>query len=150
MKCNELKKTLSIYMDRELPSEEIRSVAEHIRACDSCGRWLSDLEEIWQALDALPPANPSPYLYARLSRRLRNEQSVRKDEWFNRLLIPVSVTAVACLGFWLGSITGANGIAANDDSKTQNPIASTAYLDTFDDFPSSSFGEAYFTMAGQN
>jgi len=149
MKCQDVKKMLSAYSDGESPAEKKTLIELHVRACESCQKVIEENRVLWDLLGVLPAAKTTPFFYARLQSKIREEERARRIPWTERLLIPASALAIAVLGFWLGTIAGGNGDTPTQQTAAQNSVASTSYLDTFNSVPSASFGDVYFAMAGQ-
>ena len=146
MNCRDMEKTLSAYLDGELPSERRAAVAAHLRSCGSCSARVAEWEAVWTLLGALPEAKPAPHFRARLLARLHEPHLASYAEFLERILIPVSTAAVALLGFWIGYVAGGNGDASASPNEATSPLVSTAYLDTFDPVPTASLGDVYFAV----
>jgi predicted anti-sigma-YlaC factor YlaD len=149
MKCRDVEKMLSAYSDGESPTETNALIESHVRSCESCLRLREENRTIWKALEALPAAKPSPFFYAKLRSRIQSEERLKRTPWTERLLIPASAVAIAIVGFWLGTIASANGDTSKQDGSLSSTIAAASYVDTFDSVPSTSFGDVYFALAGQ-
>ncbi len=146
MNCRDVEKMLSAFMDGELKPDVRSAVASHLGECGTCPKRLAESGAVWDALGRLPGARPAPYLYTRLSARIRETR--RRAPWPERFLIPATAAAAAVLGFWLGYLAGANGDSANAlSAQASTAVPSTAYIDALDPVPASSFGDAYFAMA---
>jgi predicted anti-sigma-YlaC factor YlaD len=149
MKCRDARKRLSAYSDGEIRSEERTLIESHVRSCESCRKVLEEIRSLWTLMDALHAAKPSPFLTAKIRNRLRPEERPRRAPWTERLLIPASAVAIALLGFWIGIVAGGSSDTAKTESGSAYTVASASYVDTFDSVPSASFGDVYFTLAGQ-
>jgi predicted anti-sigma-YlaC factor YlaD len=149
MKCRDVEKSLSAYSDGEASPETSALIESHVRSCGSCRGILEENRTLWKALEAVHAAKPSPFFYARLQSRLQAEHRVQRTPWTERLLIPASATAIALVGFWLGTIAGGNGDTTKQEGNSSGTAATASYVDTFDSVPSASFGDVYFALAGQ-
>jgi len=149
MNCRDVRKSLSAYSDGETSAGERALIEEHVRSCESCGRVLEEDLLLWDALGRMPDVKASPFFFPRLKSRIHAEERIQRIPWTERFLIPASAVAIAVLGFWLGTIAGGNGDTQNQETALNSPVASTAFLDTFNSVPSASFGDVYFAMAGQ-
>ncbi|MBN2202379.1 zf-HC2 domain-containing protein [bacterium] len=146
MNCSDVEKWLSAYMDGELIPARKDAVASHLGSCEACRSRLAEWKAVWQALDALPAAAPSPAFRSRLAARIRESERPPVSERFERFLIPVSAAAVALLGFWIGYIAGGRQASSAGIPDSVSPIASTAYLDSFNSVPTASLGDIYLSL----
>jgi predicted anti-sigma-YlaC factor YlaD len=143
MNCKTLKRNYSARMDGMLPPKEEERLAAHLRDCPNCRSWTCELESAWQMLDDVSEARSTPCFYTRLRARMNSEPQAKSLPRSVRILLPVSATAVLALGIFLGSVVGMNGKGyAAPQSETE--WIDALHLDSFDAFPGTSFGEAYF------
>lgn len=149
MKCSVVKKRLSAYMDGELVNEQRLVVETHLRECETCQRELQALMEAWDLVGTLPEPELDFYFYKRLEARMAPGGEKRKSVWVDRVLIPASAVAAVILGIVVGSIVGRNGEWWAGELTVEEEMVGSLYLDSFDAFPNSSLGEAYFGLASQ-
>ncbi len=149
MKCREVKRKLSAYMDGELDLHEKKMVEVHLRDCVKCQHELEILKETWREISILPTPDPSPYFYAKLKTRMTAKEKKRKTSWVEQILIPVSAMAVVVLGVFIGSTVSRNGNLQVVNSSAEEELISSLYLNSFDDFPSSSLGDIYIELTSQ-
>ena len=147
MKCSKIKRKLSAYSDGELDTTQKEIVEVHLQGCESCRQVLENLVTSWDLLDTLPTPEPVPYFYTRIKNRMASGEKERKWRWVDRILIPASAVAVIIFGIVVGSIVGRNGSRLTGEITTEDEMVNSLYLDTFDDFPSASLGDVYFTIA---
>ena len=73
LRCSEVLSALSDYLDGDLPAEDVARVEGHLRGCDWCERFGSDMghvvAELREQLQEPEPLDPS--VSARLLARLR-------------------------------------------------------------------------------
>ncbi len=149
MKCREVKRKLSAYMDGELNLHEKKMVETHLRSCAKCQHELEILKETWEEMGTLPLPDPDPYFYARLKARMKAREKKRKASWVEQVLIPASAVAVIVLGVFIGSTVSRNGNLQVANSSAEEELVSFPYLNSFDDFPDSSFGKVYIELTSQ-
>lgn len=149
MTCGEIQKRFSAYLDGELESDQKATMEVHLRGCEACQRALKTLTETWDLVVTIPEAESAPYFYTRLKARIASEERRRRWGWVERVLVPASAVAVVILGVLVGSTVGRNGEGWAGEPSAEEKMVSSLYLDSFDDFPSTSLGEAYFGLADE-
>jgi len=70
MKCREMLKHLSEYIDRELDPSLCRHIDSHMKGCKPCVAFIKTLRKTVGVLKGQPPQAPSSRLRAELRRRL--------------------------------------------------------------------------------
>ena len=68
------------------PAGAPAGVKEHVAACESCGSELAELRATMAALDAWTAPEPSPYFFARLNAKMREEREAAPAGWLNAKL----------------------------------------------------------------
>jgi predicted anti-sigma-YlaC factor YlaD len=150
MKCEEIQRKLSAFLDNELKEEEARLIREHLKECTGCAEELRAVSSVWDFVETAEGIEPSPYFWTRLSAKIARQEKERSLRWgfwrkwiFNP--IPVAAAAALILGLLLGHFVGRtlypNGSLANAEA-----TAEALALTTFDDMPSGSLSEAYFSL----
>jgi predicted anti-sigma-YlaC factor YlaD len=146
MKCRQVQKKLSVYLDDELDTNFKKLIESHLEECNTCQIKLKTIQETWDLLNEIPEPEPVQYFYTRLKARMSSKVYTKRAGRLERFLLPASIGAAVYLGILIGSIVGQNGKGLNTASNTEAEIVSSLYLDNFNDFPSASFGEAYFSF----
>lgn len=148
MNCRETQKLLSLIVDGEADKTQINAANDHISSCEACAREKRLIEGTWQLLDVLPDIEPVPHFYTRLMAKIRSERKTR-PAWHERLWIPASVTIAAVLGIMIGSMVGENSEMAMQQPIAEEEVVDMLYLESFQDFPDASTGDALFSMVIQ-
>jgi hypothetical protein len=105
MNCEELRPTLSAYLDDALSAGERAGADEHLQACPVCRAELSGLRIVVRGLQSVRPA-PIPaslgveitdalYVEAMARRRQRVSPSISISRWLQPRLMPYSVATLA-------------------------------------------------------
>lgn len=91
MNCNEISDKLSLYIDDELSSEEMKQVEEHLNSCENCQKVLDEYRNLISVLKNLPEEEPPEGYCERLHEKLlatgsqaQNKGPVSKIKGFNR------------------------------------------------------------------
>ncbi len=100
MRCDEIRRRLSEYLDGELPPEGRQSVEEHLSGCEGCRKELSELELTLGHLRSLHEVEPPPFYTQSVMRRVREEARakpglLRKLFFPLRVKLPIEAMAVA-------------------------------------------------------
>ncbi len=104
MRCGQVKKIITVYMDGELGREEARLVKEHIASCAACRAELAAFEQSWAMLKDGDGIQPRPgyvsRFWTRVSEELPWQERIGKDiheSLWNRRLAPAFVAACLVL-----------------------------------------------------
>jgi anti-sigma factor (TIGR02949 family) len=74
MTCDEARRLIDAYVDRELPEAELAAFRDHLAGCPECGPEAAAIERLRAAIRSTAPAyRAPPALRARLRRALRRE-----------------------------------------------------------------------------
>ncbi|UCD05041.1 MAG: zf-HC2 domain-containing protein [candidate division WOR-3 bacterium] len=73
MKCSEVKRKLSAFLDGEIPSAGKKEIIEHLETCRGCQEELAALSEVMDALGVLEGMEPPPYFITRVRQSVREE-----------------------------------------------------------------------------
>jgi hypothetical protein len=73
MECAEVRSWVSRKIDGELSEPEIKDFDEHIGQCPACAREYGLLALPHQIAAKIPPIDPSPFFYKKLSFRIESE-----------------------------------------------------------------------------
>jgi len=73
MKCSEVKRKLSAFLDGENPSAGEREITEHLKVCRGCQEELTALSRVMDALGVLEGMEPPPYFITRVRQCVREE-----------------------------------------------------------------------------
>jgi len=80
---------------------------------------------------------------------MASQEKEEKLTWVDRVLIPASAIVALALGLLVGNIVGRNGDFRYETPILEEEVVEALQLDSFDDFPSASLGDALFTLAIQ-
>lgn len=87
MKCNEIQKNLSAYLDQELPVEEMKVIHSHLADCTGCREELDALQKTVLMLSSLEELIPPASFRSELCRKL--ERDISKDTRQEKKGIPL-------------------------------------------------------------
>lgn len=122
MKCNEVRKKLSPYLDNELDQVQMESIGDHLNECSICLKEFNLLKETDTWLKASPREEPSKEFHEKLFHELE------------ALSMPVD-TLVQKRSIW---------------STLFRPRKDPWTMDAFEDFPPWSVGNVYLKLINQN
>lgn len=150
MKCEEIQKKLSALIDNELKEEEVSLIQEHLKECQGCAEELRAINTAWDFMETAEEMEPSPYFWARLSATIaqQDQEKILRWSFWRKLIsnpIPVAVAAALILGLLLGNFVG-RSLYPNGSYANSNGTAEALALNTFDDLPSGSLADAYYSI----
>ena len=101
---------LFAYREGEMKGRE--TIAAHLRECGECRAELERMEEVFQALNALPVPDPGEDYGTRVWRQIANRLPERRVNWWaaffmpRRLMALGAAAALLILAFYVGRKTG--------------------------------------------
>jgi hypothetical protein len=101
---------LFAYREGEMKGRE--TIAAHLRECGECRAELERMEEVFQALNALPVPDPGEEYGTRVWRQIANRLPERRMNWWvgffmpRRLMALGAAAALLVLAFYAGRKTG--------------------------------------------
>jgi hypothetical protein len=119
---------LFAYREGEMEGRE--TIAAHLRECGECRAELERMEEVFQALNALPVPDPGEEYGTRVWRQIANRLPERRVNWWagffmpRRLMALGAATALLVLAFYVGRKTGpkAGGEEIVDASRVRERV----------------------------
>lgn len=122
MKCNEVRKKLSPYLDKEIDQGETKMIEDHLDRCSICLKEFELLKKTDAWLKAFPREDLSKEFHEKLFHELE------------ALSIPID------------NIVHKRSIWSAGRLRRKDPWA----MDAFDDFPPWSLGHVYLKLINQN
>jgi len=101
---------LFAYREGEMKGRE--TIAAHLRECGECRAELERMEEVFQALNALPVPDPGEEYGTRVWRQIANRLPERRMNWWAGFFMPRRLAALGAaaallvLAFYVGRKTG--------------------------------------------
>ena len=119
---------LFAYREGEMKGRE--TIAAHLRECGECRAELERMEEVFQALNALPLPDPGEEYGTRVWRQIANRLPGRRVNWWagffmpRRLMALGAAAALLILAFYVGRKTGpkAGGEEIVDASRVRERV----------------------------
>jgi len=145
MKCNNVKKKITAYLDGELNPIEKKESMLHIDDCMSCRKELEDMEFVTSMIKPLAPARPSPYFYIKIKHAIENKLSNNYLDYLPLKKLRTFGIAFSLLVMSLfGSILGKFVIPESNGYQVRiQEIKNALNLAVFDDISEDSFGMIY-------
>ncbi len=101
---------LFAYREGEMKGRE--TIAAHLQECEECRAELERMEEVFQALNALPVPDPGEEYGTKVWRKIADRLPERRMNWWagffmpRRLMALGAAAALLVLGFYVGRKTG--------------------------------------------
>ena len=130
MDCEQAHRKLHPWLDGELPPDEARRMAKHMRNCAVCAAEARRLSALFDSLGALPVLPPAPDL-ARATLRAAFENPAPPTQWWLGLspLHKGASFAAMAAGILLGIfLFTASGIPQNQQPNTAITSTGSAFL----------------------
>ncbi|KPK62777.1 hypothetical protein AMJ83_09855 [candidate division WOR_3 bacterium SM23_42] len=150
MKCSQIKKKLSAYIDGEITDNEKIMIKKHLKACAICQEEVAVLSRVKGSLSVLDGMEVPPYFMARLRQRIRDEKLETVEhipflERIRRLAVPAATAAAVVASLFVGSQMGRTLYQAITDGSRQSGVEATDVLGlgSFEAFPEGSLSEIY-------
>jgi anti-sigma factor RsiW len=150
MKCSQIKKKLSAYLDGEISDNEKRMITEHLKACAICQEELVILSRIKESLNVVDGMKVPSYFMTRLRQRIKDEKLETVDqipflERIRRLAAPAATAAGVVVSLFVGSHMGRTLYQEIADGSQQSGTETTDVLGlgSFEAFPEGSLSEIY-------
>ena len=149
MKCQQVQRRLSAFLDGELSKKQASRISEHVSGCPHCQQETESMTAAWKQLGAMRKVDPSPHFWIKLNARIAQVEerrfSLEKIRGFlDRLLVPATVIAASVVGLWIGGAL--YDVQRADESEVWEQVTASLYLDALDDFPAQSIGSAYMEL----
>ena len=163
MKCQKIKKRLSVFVDGEVKEKEKNKILAHLSTCPSCAQEAKTLFSLQALLEEEKETiKPSPYFTNKLEQRIaqieKKEGLLRNLlEYINRALVPATITSALIIGTLFGNTLGevfysriSKILNPGESSSIQETVDQSLYLNSLDDFPSESLGGVYIALITEN
>jgi anti-sigma factor RsiW len=158
MKCSQIRKMISPYVDNELAPDELKLFTSHIQGCPACKEELEKIRSIHQ-LFACAERFEAPLGFATrvmahveeteeagLFSRIRRLFAIRP--LFLRTLEVAFALVIMLIGVVSGNLLVGDRTSGNMTSGTQTVVRETFSLDLFQATPPDSIGGVYMRLAG--
>jgi predicted anti-sigma-YlaC factor YlaD len=153
MKCSQIKRKLTAFLDGETSEEESQLISEHVKSCEHCRKELEELSQVSDVLNTMDEVRVSPFFITRLKQRIADQKSKRVVrmpfvEWIRRATLPTFATALVFLSFLVGSNLAKTMYQKQVESiaKSDTEIVDVLDFSTLDELPESSLGWAYNSL----
>lgn len=90
MKCADIEKRLSAYIENDIPSNERLMVEEHLKSCPQCSKSLADLRKAIERVKSVEKMEPPAWLTQKIMTKIKEEVAPKKGI-FRWLLYPLHI-----------------------------------------------------------
>ena len=152
MKCSQIEKMISRYIDNELDSEEKESFALHVQDCSGCRKELEDVRAVHE-LFASAERFPAPYGF---TTRVMANLEAKEPSWlwqlftlrpfFLRTVEVAFALVIMIIGVFSGNLLVAD--RTSERQTVQATVQKSFSLDLFQATPPDSVGGAYVRLMG--
>ena len=158
MNCQEIKRKLSAYQDKELPGWEMDAIKNHLNNCDDCLKAFQGMEQVWDFISDVETIESAPYFWAKLSQRIKPKEK-KRPAWniifspAQKLSFSIVATCLIMFGLVIGMFLGQNIYHHSQlapTSEAEQELDQVFPMESFEDFPEQSVAQAYVTMISEN
>ncbi len=150
MKCSQIKKMISPFVDDELGPDQAKIFISHIEGCPACQEALEETKSMRQLFG---PAEKfeAPYGFATRVMARIEEKETRPSFWSFFTLHPVFLRAVqvafALVVIFIGMVSG-NLLVTGKTPERPTTVQESFSLDLFQATPPNSIGGIYVALVG--
>ncbi|KPJ74000.1 hypothetical protein AMJ52_02345 [candidate division TA06 bacterium DG_78] len=150
MKCSEIKRKLSAFLDGEVSEEEKQIILEHLNTCDRCRKEFEALSQVSEVLEVIDEIQVSPFFVTHLKQRITGQKAKSRVhipfvEWIRRAAVPITAVVLIIISFLVGSNLGKvlHREHAENMAESETDITSVLGVSSLAEFPEGSLGWAY-------
>jgi anti-sigma factor RsiW len=150
MKCGQIRKTISQYVDDELGQDEKKAFASHIQGCSACREEVKEAQAI-HGLFASAERFPAPHGF---TTRVMANLEEKELSWFRGVFalrpffVRAAEVAFAVIIMIIGVVSGNVLVADRDVPQRETSVGQSLSLDLFQATPPDSIAGVYVTMMG--
>ena len=149
---------LILYLDGDLSEQDITRVRDHLDQCPHCRRYFESFASAWrQAPDRVAPP---PFLWTRVEARIREPERPARllADVIRHFALParpavmlLTLIAGVLIGAYLGNIPAStpDNREAQIAVQDSEDVFDATYLESFNDMPPESVGQAYMLVASE-
>ncbi len=158
MKCSQVRKMISPYVDNELAPDELKLFTSHVQECPACKEEMEEIQAV-HGLFASAEKFEAPLGFA--TRVMAHLEEVEEAGLFSRLrrlfvvrpfFLRTVEVAFALVIMLIGAVSGnlliADRTSGSVTSGTQTVVGETFSLDLFQATPPDSIGGIYVSLMG--
>lgn len=158
MNCQQVKRKLSPFQDKELSEIEMAKIEKHLNECAECSGAFHELNEVWIALSQVETIDSAPFFWPRFSHRLKGIKTGHVGRKFvfepaSKLAFSVLTISILVFGLVIGIYLGQNIYQHSqlvDLATIEEEMDQSLPLSSFDDFPQESVADVYVTILSEN
>ena len=153
-----IQEKLLLYLDGNLPDEEMQQIREHLSACAVCAEQHDALASVWRSERRLEKVKPSPVLWTRLQALIQEYEQTPVFVWDVKNIfqgialrpIPALAVIVAIVvGIYLGSPRESQKYKPAQSVSQLASAADELELDQFDIIPPGTLGSTLVNISNR-
>lgn len=150
MKCSQVRKKLSAFVDGQGSVSDRAGISRHLESCSDCRQYAGELQRVSDDLSLIEDVAVRPYFLTCLRQRIAGQESSRRMRWsvpvwIRRVAIPAGAVACVALTVLLGSSLGRTvyGWRVRCESATGTTTTSAAGSVLLDQTPEGPLSRVY-------
>jgi anti-sigma factor RsiW len=153
-----IQKKMLLYLDGNLPDEEMQQVRKHLSTCSFCAKQHDVLASLWRSDSRLVKVKPSPFLWTRLQARIKENEQIPIFVWdLKRILQGITlrpfpalaIIAAVAVGIYLGSPLEPQRYKPVQSVSQLVGAADELGLDQFDVIPPGTLGSTLVSISNR-
>jgi anti-sigma factor RsiW len=153
-----IQEKLLLYLDGDLPDEEMQHIRDHLSTCSDCTDQSRRLESVWHSENRLEKVTPSPFLWTRLEMQIMESERSPVFVWDRKTIlhgitmhpIPAFAAVVAiAAGIYLGTPQEAQTYEQNRSVSQLAGTSDELGLNHFDVIPPGTLGSSLVDISSR-
>lgn len=149
MKHTHSQEKLLLFLDGNLPDEEMQQIRKHLSTCSVCAEQHDALAPVWQSESKLEKVQPSPFLWTRLQARIKESEQTSVfmsdlKRTLHGITVPpfpaLAVVVAIVVGIYLGTPREPRRYERAQSINQLSSSADELGLDQFDVIPPGTLG----------
>jgi anti-sigma factor RsiW len=150
MKCSQVRKNLSAFLDGQGVAGERAGIREHLDHCDECRQYAETLQGVSDAFELIRDIDVPPHFLTHIRQRNAEETSPERTRWsvplwIRRVALPAGVAFGIALSALIGTSLGRAVYGWRANGRTGIGAASDSYTGSvlLDESPAGPMSRAY-------
>ncbi|MBN2620494.1 zf-HC2 domain-containing protein [candidate division WOR-3 bacterium] len=147
MKCSEIQKKLSAYLDNEVSQTEKGTIEAHLASCSACQHALQAFSMVNDELKLVPGMEVPPYFATRLKQRMKDlHRGAPALGRIRQFALPGFTVILTLIALILGNTMARTIYQGMTEPETAAETANVFGISAFDEYPEGSVSNIYTAL----